>query len=136
MRMPRRPLRILAIGSSGSNHVVNRVRCFADRGHEVFLLSESRAGLEGVTELVPAAPPGQDEWVKILARGLERLLRRKVLGSTDMVRLLLDFRRLVKRANPDVVHVHYAYATWAWSAAVLGLKPLIVSVMGGDVLYE
>ena len=134
--MPRRPLRILAIGSSGSNHVVNRVRCFADRGHEVFLLSESRAGVERVTELVPAAPPGQDEWVKILARSLERLLRRKVLGSTDMVRLLLDFRRLVKRADPDVVHVHYAYATWAWSAAVLGLKPLVVSVMGGDVLYE
>jgi glycosyltransferase involved in cell wall biosynthesis len=134
--MSRRPLRILAIGSSGSNHVVKRVRCFADRGHEVFLLSESRAGVERVTELVPAAPPGQDEWVKVLARSLERVLRRKVLGSTDMVRLLLDFRRLVKRANPDVVHVHYAYATWAWSAAVLGLKPLVVSIMGGDVLYE
>jgi glycosyltransferase involved in cell wall biosynthesis len=135
-RMPRSPLRILAIGSSGSNHVVNRVRCFADLGHEVFLLSESKVGLERVTELVPAAPPGQDEWVKILARSLERLLRRKVLGSTDMVRLLLDFRRLVKRADPDVVHVHYAYATWAWAAAVLGLKPLVVSVMGGDVLHD
>jgi glycosyltransferase involved in cell wall biosynthesis len=134
--MPRRPLRILAIGSSGSNHVVNRVRCFAERGHEVFLLSEGKVGLERVTELVPAAPPGQDEWVKVLAQGLERLLRRKVLGSTDMVRLLLDFRRLVNRANPDVVHVHYAYATWAWSAAVLGVKPLVVSVMGGDVLFE
>lgn len=132
----RRPLRILAIGSSASNHVVNRVRCFGERGHEVFLLSELRSGVEGVTELVPSVASGRDEWVRMMVRGLERLMHRKILGSTAMVRLLLDFRWLVNQANPDVIHAHYAYATWAWSAAVLGLKPLVVSVMGGDVLFE
>jgi len=134
--MKRRPLRILAIGSSGSNHVVNRVRCFADRGHDVYLLCEARVGLNRITELVPSAPPGQDEWVRSLVRPVERLLRRDVPGAADMVRLLIAFRRLVKQANPDIVHVHYAYATWGWMAAVLGLKPLVVSIMGGDVLYE
>jgi glycosyltransferase involved in cell wall biosynthesis len=135
-RANRRPLRILAIGSSSSNHVVNRVRCFAERGHDVYLLTERHAGLDLVTELVPAAPPGQDEWVKRWVRIPERLLKREFAGAADMIRLLLDFRRLVRRADPDIVHVHYAYATWAWMAAMLGLRPLVVGVMGGDVLYE
>jgi len=134
--MNRRPLRILAIGASSSPHVVNRVRCFAERGHEMFLLSETANGLTDVTELVPSAPLGQDAWVSKLAHYVGDLFGKNLNGAADMVRLVLDFRRLVRRANPDIVHVHYAYSAWGWVAAVLGLKPLIVSVMGGDVLFE
>lgn len=53
-----------------------------------------------------------------------------------MVRLMLDFRRKVRSANADIVHVHFAYSTWAWMAAALGARPLVVSVMGGDILFE
>jgi glycosyltransferase involved in cell wall biosynthesis len=53
-----------------------------------------------------------------------------------MARLFLDFRRLIKTTSPDIFHVHYAYSTWAWLAGALGARPLVVSVMGGDVLFE
>jgi glycosyltransferase involved in cell wall biosynthesis len=135
-RAARRPLRILAVGSSASPHIVNRVRCFAERGHQVCLLCEREMGLSPIAELVPAAPPGQDEWVTRAVHGVERLLHRKLDGAADMLRLMLDFRRLVQRAAPDIVHVHYAYATWGWMTAALGLRPLVVSIMGGDVLYD
>jgi glycosyltransferase involved in cell wall biosynthesis len=113
--MERRPLTICAIGSSSSTHVVSRVKCFADRGHRVFLICDSRAGIEGVTELVPSGRP---------IRGLRSLS------------LLLSVPGLIRRCRPDVVHVHFAYSPLAWMAAVADRHPLVVSVMGGDILFD
>jgi glycosyltransferase involved in cell wall biosynthesis len=131
-----RPLKILAFGYATSTHVVNRVRCFQALGHEVYLLSTPAAGLTDIHELVPSVRPGQDEWVSYLTRGLSRLIHRNLSGVSDMARLFLDFRRLIRTTSPDVFHVHYAYSTWAWLAAGLGVRPLVVSIMGGDVLFE
>jgi glycosyltransferase involved in cell wall biosynthesis len=131
-----RPLRILAIGYATSTHVVNRVRCFRALGHEVYLLGTPAAGLTDVTELVPSVRPGQDEWVARLVRWSGRLVRRDLSGISDMVRLFLDCRRLIKTTKADVFHVHYAYSTWAWLAGALGVRPLVVSIMGGDVLFK
>jgi glycosyltransferase involved in cell wall biosynthesis len=113
--MERRPLTICAIGSSSSTHVVSRVKCFADRGHRVFLICDSRAGIEGVTELVPSGRS---------IRGLRSLS------------LLLSVPGLIRRCRPDVIHVHFAYSPFAWMAAVADRHPLVVSVMGGDILFD
>jgi glycosyltransferase involved in cell wall biosynthesis len=131
-----RPLKILAIGYATSTHVVNRVRCFGNLGHEVYLLGTPSAGLTDVTELTPSVRSGQDEWVASLMRWASKLVGRNLNGLADMARLFLDFRRLIRSVNPDIIHVHYAYSTWAWLAGALGYRPLVVSVMGGDVLFE
>src|SRR4029077_3690488 len=34
------------------------------------------------------------------------------------------------------VHVHFAYSYDGWLAGLLGCRPLVVTVMGGDVLFE
>lgn len=130
------PLRILVIGSTGSTHVANRVRCFAERGHHVSVLTDRIVGLPGITELAPSAPPEQDAWLTRLGDRVGRLVGRNLRGATDMIRLMLDYRRKVRAAKPDIVHVHFAYSTWAWLAAAMGAKPLVVSVMGGDILFE
>jgi hypothetical protein len=44
--------------------------------------------------------------------------------------------RLLLRCRPDIVHVHYAYSLYGWAAGLLGCRPLVVTVMGGDVLFE
>jgi glycosyltransferase involved in cell wall biosynthesis len=113
--MERRPLTICAIGSSSSTHVVSRVKCFAERGHRVFLICDSRAGIEGVTELVASGRP---------IRGLRSLS------------LVLSVPGLIRRCRPDVVHVHFAHSPLAWMATVADRHPLVVSVMGGDVLFD
>jgi glycosyltransferase involved in cell wall biosynthesis len=113
--MERRPLTICAIGSSSSTHVVSRVKCFADRGHRVFLICDSRAGIEGVTELVPSGRS---------IRGLRSLS------------LLLSVPGLIRRCRSDVIHVHFAYSPFAWMAAAADRHPLVVSVMGGDILFD
>ena len=125
----RRPLTICAVGSSRSTHVVARVQCFARRGHRVYLITEAQVGIEGVTELVPS----EDE-VGVL-RLVNAAFRRR-LPASRLLALLLSIPRLIRQCKPDIVHVHFAYSMWAWMAVVAGHHPLVVSVMGGDILFE
>jgi glycosyltransferase involved in cell wall biosynthesis len=48
----------------------------------------------------------------------------------------MELVRAHRTYRPDVVHVYYAYSYYAWVAAVLGCRPLVVTTMGGDVLFE
>lgn len=108
-------MRISVIGDASSPHVLSRTRAFARRGHDVILLSETS---------------GKGEDLKILS------------PLKDGPRFLGTFRQLSRlaalmwRSNADIYHVHYATGYGAWLSAALDLKPLIVSVMGGDVLPD
>jgi glycosyltransferase involved in cell wall biosynthesis len=164
-----RPLTICAVGAGSSTHIATRVRWFADRGHRVFLLtnSPSPAGIPGVTEVDLTAEPlvSAEESLLGVARQVRGLYRRgadrfrrpgetsppptstepAVYGQPSprpireaLHRLLaaLDFLRALRRCNPDVVHVHYAYGYYSWLTGLFGCRPLVVTVMGGDVLFE
>ncbi len=117
-------------------HVATRIRCFADMGHQVYLItpSPSRRGIAGVTELVPGfdAALADRGWRGALARGCRRI------GGETLCHLfrIVGFVRLLLRYRPDIVHVHYAYSLYGWAAGLLGCRPLVVTVMGGDVLFE
>jgi glycosyltransferase involved in cell wall biosynthesis len=132
----RKRLTICAIGEADSVHVTTRIRCFADMGHQVYLItrSRSRRGIAGVTELVPGfdAALGNRAWRGAFARGSRRI------GGETLCHLFRIFGlvRLLLRCRPDVVHVHYAYSLYGWAAGLLGCRPLVVTVMGGDVLFE
>ena len=49
---------------------------------------------------------------------------------------MLGYFQAVRRCKPDIVHVHYASNPNAWMMAVVDRHPLVVSVMGGDILFE
>ena len=133
---PSRPLTICAIGYAESVHVATRIRWFAERGHRVYLLteSESRFGIEGVTELTPALDPALTRrlWVRALLWIVHKFAGRLF----DDVWRMISFVRLLRRCRPDVVHVHFAYSYYGWLAGLLAVRPLVVTVMGGDVLFE
>jgi glycosyltransferase involved in cell wall biosynthesis len=58
-----------------------------------------------------------------------RLALHHVLTAIDVVRAL-------HRCQPDIVHVHYAYSYYAWLTGLCGCQPLVITVEGGDVLFE
>ena len=132
----RQRLTICAIGYATSTHVAARVRCFAEMGHRVYLITEtaSEAGIEGVSELVPAgdAATVEHRWLRLCSWAARRLAGRAV----DDLERAVAFISLLRRCRPDVVHVHFAYSYYGWLAGVLGCRPLVVTVMGGDVLFE
>jgi glycosyltransferase involved in cell wall biosynthesis len=132
---PRQHLKICAVAYAQSPHVRARLRCFAERGHTVYVITETAAPeIPGVMQLVPAldARTSSRLWFKMAS-----WLGRKVLQlSFDDIWRPLAFVGLLRSHRPDVIHIHYAYAYYAWIAGIVGCKPLVVSVMGGDILFD
>lgn len=124
-----RRLTVLAIGNGQSVHVARFVQAFAKRGNRVLLFTDSadEAGIEGVTQIA-AANPDDRPWLLRLPPPFRGTLYHG-LYAYELLRALRAYR-------PDVVHVYYAYSYFAWVAGVLGCKPLVVTVMGGDVLFD
>src|SRR5215510_4210509 len=118
----RRPLTLVAVGSSTSTHVASRIRCFAERGHKVFLICEQRAGIPGVTEILPDVLPDSEcgPWYRLAERFVVRVLKK----NASTLRLIYSAARILKNQHPDVVHVHYAYSGWGWLAALVDHHPL------------
>jgi glycosyltransferase involved in cell wall biosynthesis len=130
-----RKLTLFVIGDSQSTHVMTRVRCFAELGHRVFLITGRRSpnGIEGVTELRPVEETGclQGMFFRALAWGSYRIAKCPVGDAWQIIPLA----RMLRQYRPDIVHVHYAYNYYGWLVALLGCRPLVVTVMGGDVLF-
>jgi glycosyltransferase involved in cell wall biosynthesis len=100
------------------------------------LICDSRAGIEGVTELV--APEALGDKMRLL-RALDTAslwLRGRPIWRLRLLSVVLNVARLIRRCRPDIVHVHYAYNLSAWLAMLAEHHPLVVSVMGGDVLFD
>jgi len=104
-------------------------------GHRVFLITETRSsnGIPGVTELVPRAD--QPELTAWLQRILSFFLRKAGIDPEHAWRFL-SFLSLLRKCEPDIVHVHFAYSYYGWLAGLAGCRPLVVTVMGGDILFE
>ncbi|HEV2547573.1 MAG TPA: glycosyltransferase [Stellaceae bacterium] len=130
---PARPLTICAVGAAASTHVATRVRWFAARGHRVFLITEAKSTqpIDGVTQLVPGAD--HPRAIVLLLHGFAWCFR--WIGG-DYLSRAAAFLLLLRRCRPDIVHVHYAYSFYGWIAGLAGCRPLVVTVMGGDVLFD
>jgi len=111
-----RPLRICVLGTANSPHVVARARAFQARGHTVDLISPVPGDTGGMPTRWPPA---------VIRNGL---LRRLWLVAWTAFNLL--------RTRADVFHAHYAAEVGTWLASVLRRRPLVISVMGGDVLFD
>jgi glycosyltransferase involved in cell wall biosynthesis len=107
-------LRICALGAATSPHVVARAEVFKRFGHEVVLLSPVAGEAEGL-EII-SAPRRQG--------GLRRLWT------------MIDIFGLVSSARADIFHAHYAADPTSWATWLLNKRPFVLSVMGGDVLFE
>lgn len=57
------------------------------------------------------------------------------LRWSDLPRLTFDFRRVVKRIKPDIVHAG-PIQTCAFIAALSGFRPILTKSWGYDLLYE
>jgi glycosyltransferase involved in cell wall biosynthesis len=121
-----RSLTILAVGAGSSTHVARFVQWFAKRGHRMLLFSDSPnpSGIGGVEQLVPPLR----RWITHVPRPLR--------GAVYHGLSALDLIRALRTRRPDVVHVYYAYSYYAWLTGLLGCRPLVVTVMGGDVLFD
>lgn len=103
------------VGNGATVHALVRGAAIAALGHKVRLVTLGavlpHSGLEVRTRPIPRNP---------------------IAG----VRAFASFMRDLREFEPDILHVHYAGGRLGSLALASGLRPLIVTVMGGDVQPE
>lgn len=110
-------MKLCFIAAANSIHSVRWIRYFAHRGHETIWISLSQGD-------------PSDLGVHFHRVGASARFGRWPLGIPLDV---LEVRRLLSQARPDVVHAH-SVGLHGIVAALAGATPLIVTAWGGDVL--
>ena len=107
-------MRILYVSDAISIHTRRWAEAFRDVGAEVHVASFRAAQIPGVT--VHLLPSGG-------------------LGKAGYLLAIPALRRLAARLRPDVAHAQYV-SSYGFIAAMAGLKPLVVTAWGTDVLIS
>lgn len=105
-------MRILIAGAANSIHMVKWARSLARFGHEVKIASFTS---------------GIDESVDV-----ERLPQFG-LGKAGYLLAAPKLRAIVQAFAPDVVHAHYL-TSYGFLCALAGIKPVVLTAMGSDLL--
>lgn len=113
---------VCIVGDAGGVHVRTRALAMARLGHEVNLVTPRSSGRGDLNESVPVA---------------DRFADIPFLRLFNQAAQMSDHARRLHAAPGDIVHVHYASSLGAWLfAASQDRRPLVVSVMGGDILFD
>lgn len=107
-------MRILYIADARSVHTRRWAEAFRDLGAQVHVASFRPAQIAGVE--VHRLPTGG-------------------LGKAGYLLALPVLRRLAARLQPDIVHAQYL-TSYGFLAALAGLRPLVVTAWGSDVLVS
>jgi len=115
-------MRICYIAVAKSIHTQRWARYFANKGHEVHLISLGRVESDHI------------ENVKL------HLLKKigfspRVTLPLNVVLILFQIKRLIHRISPDILHAHYI-TSHGMAGALSGFHPFVVSAWGSDVLVE
>jgi glycosyltransferase involved in cell wall biosynthesis len=106
--------RILFVSDAASVHTRRWVEFFRDQGAEVHVASFRPAQIEGVT-------------VHLLSSGR--------LGRLGYFIAIPRLHAIARRIRPDVVHAQFV-TSYGFIAAAAGLRPLVVTAWGTDVLIR
>jgi len=110
-------LRICVLGAVTSAHTITRAKIFLEYDHDVFIVTPTdQIDIDGIK--ITACPRGPQS------------------GFFHKLGWLFKVFNSVRHAKADIFHAHYAAELTTWMAALLGKKKLIVTVMGGDVLFD
>ncbi len=111
-------MKICYLASAKSIHVKRWAQYFAQRGHEVHVIS-----------LMPSDTDSIKTYVLEKSR-----IRIKILSyALDSVLMFFKIRKLLREINPDILHAHYVW-DYGISGALMGFHPFVISVWGSDVL--
>jgi glycosyltransferase involved in cell wall biosynthesis len=118
-------MKLCYVGSLDSIHTERWIRYFSARQHEVHLLAPA------TTYRTPERVSVHFFWrIRTGIRILDVLL-----GALILIPTLLRFKAVFRRVAPDLVHVHYINDA-ALCTALTGVRPLVVTAWGSDVLIE
>lgn len=116
-------MKICYIADAGSIHTQRWVTYFADKGHEVYLISPRPFGDNNI------------ENVKLYILKRVRSQIRVISFPINLLSYIIRVRRLIRKVKPDILHAHYITDCGFWGA-LSGFHPFVLSAWGSDVLVN
>lgn len=109
-------MRICYLSNASSVHTRRWTKYFAERGHDVHVISFENAQIVGTTVHVLKLP--------LLVRNATFPFK---------VASICRIRALVKKMQPDILHAHYI-TNYGFFGSFCGFKPFVLTAWGSDVL--
>lgn len=116
-------MKICYLAHAGMIHTERWVRYFADKGHEIHLISPEPFEGDNIENVE----------LYLLRRVRPRI--RIVSALIDILCHIVQTRKLVRKIKPDILHAHYI-SDCGILAALSGFHPLVLSAWGSDVLVD
>lgn len=108
-------MKICYLANAASIHTVRWARHFANRGHEVIVISFQFGKIEGVRSIC-------------LSSAIS-------VSRSNIVRILPKLRHIVREIKPDILHIHYI-TSYGVAGVFSGWRPLIATAWGDDILIS
>jgi len=105
-------MKVAFLANGRSVQIMNWVRYFSDRGHDVHLITFTAKPIEGV-----------------------KIHELRYFGKPAYPLRIWEIRRAVKKIDPDILHAHYI-SHYGVYAALSGFHPLILSAWGSDISVD
>jgi len=116
-------MKICYLADAYSIHTQRWVKYFADKGHEVFLISYRQFG---------------NNKIKNVKLYVLKEIQSKIWGISFIINLLftsIQVRKIIKKINPDIIHAHFVTDNGLFGA-LSGFHPLVVTAWGSDILLR
>ena len=121
--MKNQKLTICFLGSAESIHTLKWARYFAEKKHEVHLIS-----------YVPLLKDYKAEDIKLYF--LKKKISTEIWPFNTLLNLpfnLFRVKKLIKKIKPDIINAHYV-TSYGTLASLLGFYPLVLTAWGSDIL--
>jgi len=121
--MEKEKLTIFFLGNAESIHMLKWAKYFADKKHEVYLISW--------VPFLKGYDPG-----RIKLYSLKEKMRTRIWPFNTLLNLpfyLFQLKNLIKKIKPDIIHAHYV-TSYGILPALLGFYPFIITAWGSDIL--
>jgi glycosyltransferase involved in cell wall biosynthesis len=116
-------MRICYVADASNIHTQRWVKYFADKGHEVHLISTTPFEGDNIGNIE----------LYLLRRVRPRI--RIISALIDTLSCIVQIRKLVRKIKPDILHAHYISEN-GFLAALSGFHPLVLTGWGSDVLVQ
>ncbi len=122
--MNNKKLRICFLGTARSIHTLKWIEYFAEKGHNVFLISYD--------ELLENYKSRN----KIRFYFLKKKISINIWPFNTILNLPFSFlrlRKIIKKEKPDIIHAHYV-TSYGTLGSLLNFHPFVITAWGSDIL--
>ncbi|MGD1046146.1 MAG: glycosyltransferase family 4 protein [Bacteroidota bacterium] len=127
--MTNQKLKICYIGWAQSIHMQRIAKWFAQKGHEVSLITDQPAHLDNIKLYdISWTPDERPRYIRYLHLSFN-------IKQIRLLKSLFQIRKLIKEINPDILHLQTLYYP-SCLGVFANFKPFVITPWNGDIIWS